>query len=282
MIIIADSGSSNTNWIILNAKHIESSFTTIGLSPYFVDSKIIHQELSKNFPKNIDPNEISKVHFYGSGCSSEKLNLVIEEGLNLIFPKSDIEINTDLIAAARALFFNDKGIAVICGTGSNTCYYDGKNIKKNITSLGYIFGDEGSGSYLGKLFISDFLNDELPQEIRNMFVLEYNFSKDDILFNVYKKSNPNKFLASFTNFILKNSDNKYFDQLISKNFNDLFDKYICRYENYKNLNIRFVGSVAFHFNKQLKNVAKKFNTKANLIIQKPIERLAQYHIDKLS
>lgn len=279
MILVADSGSSNTNWVVLNTYKIVNSFTTKGLSPYFVDKEFINQELSNNFPRNLNSEEIKKVYFYGSGCSSENLNTIVENGLKAFFQKAEIEINTDLLAAARSLFFNEEGIAVICGTGSNTCYYDGSNIIKNIKSLGFIFGDEGGGDYLGKLFITDFLNNELPSDIKNKFIKEYNLNASEILNRVYKKPNPNSFLASFANYIAKNSGNEYFNQLILRNFNDLFEKHICKYDGFKNHNIRFTGSVAFHFEKHLKIIAKKHKATVDLIIQNPIDRLAQFHLN---
>ena len=279
MILVAESGSTKTDWILINNKSILTNFKTNGFNPYFTNSNEITTELKLKAPENLPVNDIKNIYFYGAGCSSSKMNQIIFDGLKQFFNSSEIEVNHDLLAAARALFKNKEGIAVILGTGSNTCLYDGKNIVKNITSLGFILGDEGGGDYLGKLFITSFLNDELPKEIHNKFFNRFNLTKNQILHAVYKEPYPNKFLASFCEFILEISSNEFVSKLIQKSFTDLFIKHLCKYNDYKNYNIRFTGSIAHYYQDFLKKTASDFSLEIDLIEKNPINRLVEFHIE---
>lgn len=279
MILVADSGSTCTNWIVIENKTILLTFDTIGFNPYFTNSKEIKTELISKFPELINQNRIKEIFFYGAGCSSDKMNRIIYNGLYTFFQNSIIHVENDLLAAARALFQNESGIAVIIGTGANTCYYNGSEITKNISSLGFILGDEGGGDYLGKLFIQAYLNKELSSEIETKFNAEFNLSANDILHAVYKEPKPNRFLASFTKFIHTHSKNPVVTELITKSFNDLFTKHICKYKNYNNIKIRATGSIAFFFQDFFKNAAQKFNSKIDLIEKEPIQLLTKYHLN---
>lgn len=279
MILVADSGSTNTDWAIIEKDKITSTFTTKGFSPYFTKSDEIPTELKKKIPSYIQLEGINEVLFYGSGCSSTQMNNIIHEGLRQFFRFSSIKIESDLLAAARALFFKESGIVLILGTGSNTCIYDGSTIIENVPSLGYVLGDEGGGGYLGKLFITNLLYNNIPKEIHEDFRLKYNLTHSDILYKIYKEPNPNRFLASFCDFVLKHNQNSTIDKIIKKSFTDLFLNHITKYESYQNYKIRVTGSVGFYFREQLKEVAKDFNIHIDLIERNPIIRLAQYHIN---
>jgi N-acetylglucosamine kinase-like BadF-type ATPase len=278
MILVADSGSTNTDWVILDQGKTISSFKTKGFNPYFTSSKEVFTEIKVSTPKEVDVKNITNIYFYGSGCSSEEMNSIIKDGLKQYFTKSIIEINHDLLGAARALFYSEEGIAVILGTGANTCLYDGKEITKNVPSLGFILGDEGGGDYMGKLFITDFLYGNLPEEISSSFSEKYKLTRSEILQKVYKEPYPNRFLASFTEFILVNSNDSYVNKIIKKTFRDLFKIHICKYKNYQKHKIRVTGSIGYHFKKQLIEAASEFNAKIDLIEKNPISRLAQFHI----
>jgi N-acetylglucosamine kinase-like BadF-type ATPase len=278
MILVADSGSTNTDWVILNQHKIILNFKTKGFNPYFTSSEEIVEEIKSHTPTEIDIKNITHIYYYGSGCSSENLKNIIRDGLKSFFLNSAIEINHDLLGAARALFLNEPGIAIILGTGANTCVYNGKEIAENIPSLGFILGDEGGGDYIGKHFITDFLYGNLPEEISASFSEKYKLSKSDILHKVYKEPYPNRFLASFTEFILLNIDNAFINEMIKKTFRDLFKIHICKYSNYQKEKIRVTGSVAYYFKKQLIEVASEFNLEIDLIVKNPISRLAQFHL----
>lgn len=281
MILVADSGSTNTDWLILENNQIKSSFTTKGFNPYFTSSKKMQIDLEAELPKNFENGKVEQVYFYGSGCSMESMQELIYKGLKIVFTESKIDVNHDLLGAARALFKNEAGIVLILGTGANTCFYDGNSIIKNIPSLGFILGDEGGGDYLGKLFLTDLLYHNLPESISKRFFEKYELTESLIMQKVYKEEHPNRFLASICEFIYDNSSEEYINNLIQKSFTDLFERHIIKYENFTNYKIRAVGSVAYYFKDFLNEVARRYNTNIDLIIKKPIQELANYHLDSI-
>lgn len=278
MILVADSGSTCTKWVILEENKMVADFSTKGFNPYFTKSKEIHDELLDKFPKAFNHKRIEKIFFYGAGCSTDKLKRIISNELHIFFQNSFIYIETDLLAAARSLFHKEAGIAIILGTGSNTCFYNGSEITQNIRSLGFILGDEGGGDYLGKLFIQALLNKELPINIEKLFFKEFNLDTDKILHAVYKEEYPNRFLASFTKFIKANSSTPEIQTIIDKSFIDLFEKHICKYINYKNEIIRATGSIAHYFEKDLKKIAANYELDIDLITKDPINLLTEFHL----
>ncbi len=278
MFIVADSGSTKTIWALVeNGKTIQT-FKTKGLNPYFVNSGEIFKTLTLEFPPDKIQNKVHHVYFYGAGCSSDNMKQIIFNGLKKYFINSEIEINTDLLGAARALFKKEKGIAAIIGTGSNTGAYNGRAIVQSIKSLGYALGDEGSGAHLGKLLITDYLHDDLPQGLQEKFETEYALSKDDIIYSIYKKPFPSKFMASFATFLNDNKNHPHIKNLINKSLQQLFEKYICRYPNYKNLNLGFVGSVAYYIQPELEAMAKYYGIKITQVIKEPLKGLVEFHL----
>ncbi|MBE9468593.1 MAG: N-acetylglucosamine kinase, partial [Bacteroidetes bacterium] len=230
MILIADSGSTKTDWRVIDEKGNISKFQTIGLNPFFIDAKNINKIINNTFCVKLNIEKVKKIFFYGAGCVSISNCNTIKDSFVSFFKNADVFVFTDLFGAARALYGSENGIVVILGTGMNTACFDGEKITKNISSLGYILGDEGSGAYLGKIFIADFLNNELPDNIANKFSKEYELTKENILEAIYSKPFPNRFLASFTKFLFENKNNGYVIGLLSRNFNVFFDKTICKYE----------------------------------------------------
>ncbi len=281
MILIADSGSTNTDWVIINNNEQVYSFTTIGLNPYFTTCHEIKSELDLHFPKNINPENIRHTYFYGSGCSPQKNKQLIIDCLKTYFINSVIEVDTDLLAAARALFSNKNGIIVILGTGANTGFYDGKNITQNIPSLGYALGDEGGGDYLGKLFISELLYGNIPVDIEKKFREICMLDNQQILTHLYKEPKPNHFLASFCEFIHKYQNNKFINNLILKSFTDLFEKHITKYQHQNIYTISVIGSIGYYFKEQLHHVAQKYNYKIDRIEKTPIQDLIEFHIQNI-
>ena len=203
--------------------------------------------------------------------------MIVETAFEKVFPNARINVSHDLLAAAHALCGDTEGIAAILGTGSNSCYYDGKNIKDGIFSLGYFFGDEGSGAYLGKQLLTAFLHKELPAEIEKRFKEEYPKSLESILDAVYTKLAPSRFLASFSRFINNNLDHPYIKNLVEEAFR-LFYKYqVCCYSRHKEVPVHFVGSVAYHYKDILTQVGLEFGIKTGKFIKAPIDGLVEYH-----
>lgn len=276
MILIADSGSSKTDWILIaNDKKI-SHFNTIGLNPYFTDALNVSHAIQPLI-SNEKASQIKKVYFYGAGCSNSDKCEIIKSGIQLIIKNADVSIYSDLLGAARALFKSEKGIAVILGTGSNAGYYNGKEISKSFGSFGYILGDEGSGANLGLSLIKSYLNNNLPKNISEKFKNQYKISNAEILENVYKKPNPNKYFASYSVFIKENINDDYIFSLVYNLFLKFFLNQISKYEKNEIEKIRFTGSVSYHFQDILLKVASHLNFKVDLINQKPIIELANYH-----
>lgn len=276
MILIADSGSTKTDWVLL--ENTNSSFIfTKGINAYYMTSEHIGEMLQAELLPQVSANKVNAVFFYGSGCSTEAKCAKIGSILKSLFPNAQVEVNHDMFAAARALCDNKPGIACILGTGSNSCVYDGHSITRQMVSLGYFFGDEGSGTHLGKLLITDYLKDEMPDDIAEKLTDQHNLSLEYILDCIYNSNAPNKFLASFAPFIQENYRHPYIKQLVTNSFDDFFKVGIMRFTGYQQMEVNFAGSIAFHFKDILLEVGKKHNLKINRIQKSVIEGLRDYH-----
>jgi N-acetylglucosamine kinase-like BadF-type ATPase len=281
VILIADSGSTKTDWrLIDNTKQIHQ-FGSQGINPYFQDSEQISAILeSELIPalKAIVESKVSTVFFYGAGCRVEDKKLIVSTALTKHFPGAEMQIHSDLLGAARSLCGSKPGIAAILGTGANTCYYDGKDIIQNRTSSGYILGDEGSGAHIGKTFVQAYLNDELPGALSERFYDRFKLTKDDIIDTVYRKPMPNRFLASFSKFIYQNLKDQFIIDLVAGCFEDFFDKQICKYDKHKELKLGCTGSVAFYYSNILRAVAANKGVNIDTIVETPIAGLTLYHL----
>lgn len=277
MILIADSGATKSDWILMNDDGEQMRFQLVGLNPFYVDTIEIENILSKELTPYIENKKIHQIFFYGAGCSSVYKCMTVEEALNKLFTNAEIVVESDLLGAGRALFNDREGIACILGTGSNSCLFDGNKIVENITSLGYFFGDEGSGAHIGKIFLKDYLLGNLPPEIETAFKKNYNYSRDNILDAIYNLPFPNRYLASFSEFYADNLSNKYIFDLVSNSFREFFTNQIEHYSKYKKVPISFVGSVAFFFEALLRQIAAEFEVKIDQILRSPINALAEYH-----
>ncbi|MDO9257771.1 MAG: ATPase [Bacteroidales bacterium] len=277
MILIADGGSTKTDWRLIKEGREYKQVQTPGFNPYLVGSDEIEAILWKELQPYIDNNAVSTVYYYGAGCSTPVKNMIVENAFEKIFPNARIHISHDLLAASHALCGDKEGIAAILGTGSNSCFYDGKNITEGIFSLGYFFGDEGSGAYLGKQLLTAYLHKELPEDVEIRFKDEYSMSLESILDAVYTKPAPSRFLASFSRFINNNRDHPYIYTLLTDAFR-LFYKYqVCCYARHKEVPVHFVGSVAYHYKDILTEVGLEFGIKTGKFIKAPIDGLVEYH-----
>ncbi len=278
MILIADGGSTKTDWRLIKEGREYKQVQTPGFNPYLVGSDEIEAILWKELQPYIDNNAVSTVYYYGAGCSTPVKTMIVETAFEKIFPNARLHISHDLLAAAHALCGDNEGIAAILGTGSNSCYYDGKDIKDGIFSLGYFFGDEGSGAYLGKQLLTAYLHNELPQEIEKRFKEEYSISSEGILDAVYTKTAPSRFLASFSWFINNNLDHPYIYNLVTEAFRAFYKYQVCCYARHKEVPVHFVGSVAYHYKDVLTKVGLEFGIKTGKFIKAPIDGLVEYHM----
>ena len=277
--IIADSGSTKTDWVIIDSnQEIVEKINSMGFNPYFHSSEFIFDEVSDSFSKlNIELDKVVEVHYYGSGCSSEEKNAVVNNGLKPIFKNARIFINHDMIAAARATLGNSDGIACILGTGANSCVWVNSKITANIPSHGYIFGDEGSGSYLGIELLKLYLGDNMSQQLKVSFENEFKLSKNQILDKTYQEKSPNVFLASFAKFYISNLHHEGLRNIVYQGFKNFFEVRVVPYPNFSDYNLGFVGSIAFYYEEILTEVANEYGMSINTITRSPIVELTEYH-----
>jgi N-acetylglucosamine kinase-like BadF-type ATPase len=277
-ILLADSGSTKTDWILLKDNEIVKQVFTIGFNPYFQNKDQISNAIYAQLLPHIsaDMEKISKIYYYGAGCSNPENCNIVKQGISNIIKVNDINISHDLLAASRALCLDQPGIAGILGTGSNSCLYDGKNILENVPSVGYMWGDHGSGASIGKKFLAHFFNDELPLDIKERFEKE-GYHREEILNNVYKKSMPSKYLASMSLFIGKHLENDFIKKMIISCFEEFFTYQISKYTNATKYPISTVGSIGFIYKDLLKIAAENKGYKLGTIIKSPLEGLIKYH-----
>ncbi|MEN9700464.1 MAG: hypothetical protein RLZZ301_1662, partial [Bacteroidota bacterium] len=226
-------------------------------------------------------SEIKGVYFYGAGCSSPELNQIVERGLRQIFPQASILVEHDLLACAYATYDGKPGISCIIGTGSNSCYFDGKDLLEVLPALGYVLGDEGSGSYFGKQLLSSFLYHKLPAAIEADFIATYGLDKESIISKVYREPNANVFIASFMPFIAKHKEAPFFSEMVYKGMKHFMEVHVCCYPNYQTTGVHFVGSLSKIFEAQLQKAAQELNVHIASIIQKPVTGLVNYHLEYL-
>ena len=297
MILIADSGSTKTDWTLLlssseeNTNKVIATFKTQGITPIHQTTadirQILGQELMSQlstFPRAhlvsmgiLDTSLVqhASVCFYGSGCTPAHVPMM-KQVLNEVLSPKDVEVHSDLMAAARALCGHDAGIACILGTGANSCLYDGEQIVQNTPALGYILGDEGSGSVLGRLFLNVIFKNPKMANLRDKFLEETKQTQADIIKKVYNEPMANRYLASTSTFIIEHLDNPTLRQLVIDNFRQFFRSNIDPY-NRKDLPVHFVGSMAFHYRSQLEEAAKLEGYAIGQTLQSPMEGLIKYH-----
>ena len=275
MIIIAESGSTKTNWITAD----NTLYQTKGFNPLFDTTDSIYAELVKHEELQKVRNNFTQVFFYGASCSSDERNAIVEKALSKYFTNTEvIQVDHDLKAAAVATYDNRPGIACILGTGSNSCFYDGHEIYEEVPSLGYVLGDEGSGAYFGKKIIAAFLYHELPEATHKILVENYKLEKEEVLKHVYKQPNANVYLATFAKVMNETSDTEYMDKLAEEGFTDFFNHHVACYKNYQQYPVHFVGSIAFHFKHVLEIVAKKKGCELGKVDRNPVYSLLNWHL----
>jgi N-acetylglucosamine kinase-like BadF-type ATPase len=285
MILIADSGATSTDWCLLNTDlSMNQYIKTAGLNlNYLTENEIaaiISRELKPSLP-SFAPERITHVYFYGSGCSTKQKQEKIKSSLATLTPNATIIADHDMVGAAISLCGEDMGIACILGTGSNSCFYDGKNIKKTMLSLGYLLGDEGSGSYIGKKIVCTYLKNQMPDYVSLRFIEKYNKQREDIIIDMYAATQKTgAYFAQFSYFASENIEHVFIQNLIKNCFRDFFTEQIAIYEEAQTLPISFVGSVAFVFQRELKCVTEELGYSLGRIIQNPIESLVEYHRKK--
>ena len=274
--LIADSGATKAEWCLIN-KGKKTTILTQGISPYFLSTDQIQNLITKELLPKIRNVQVDEIYYYGTGCANPDNARSVKTAVKRVFAGATIQVTHDLMAAARALCRREKGIACILGTGSNSCYYNGKTIVKNSPGLGYVLGDEGSGAYLGKKVIQYYLYGTFDEELRGRFDLTYTTNSAEILENVYKKPLPNRYLAGFTKFLAENRGHYMIENIIEDGLNDFFFNHLCKYPEVWKLPVNFTGGVAFGFKDVLQHLCSSYEFELGTVMKNPMEGLVEYH-----
>lgn len=275
-ILIADSGATKAEWCLIKAGKKKTIFTP-GISPYFLSTDEIRDLVQNEVAGQLKNVTVEKLFFYGTGCANHENAKSVKKALKLVFPAAHISVDTDLMGAARAVCGTNKGIACILGTGSNSCYFNGKTIVKNSPGLGYVLGDEGSGAYLGKKVLQYYLYETFDEDLRALFDAKYVTNRVEILDNVYKKPLPNRYLASFTMFLAENRGHYMIENIIEDGLNDFFFQHLNKYNEVWKYPVNFVGSVAAGFKDVIQNLCASYEFELGTILKNPMQGLVTYH-----
>lgn len=289
MIIIADSGSTKTHWCMLAANGQSSDFLTDGINPFYQTQEAmcnsVKNQLLPQMGHLMWAGKITHIFFYGAGCTPEKSPLV-QKALATVFKDAEVQVESDMVGAARGLLQHKKGIACILGTGSNSCLYDGERIVKNVPSLGFILGDEGGGAVLGKRLVADLFKNQLGADLMDLFIQEYGVTQADLIDHVYRQPFPNRYLASLSKFCAAHLDDKRIYDLVYDHFTDFVVRNLEQYyqdendveiEDTHTLSVGFVGSIAYYYKSVLQQVMDDMGFAISKIMQDPIEGLKEYH-----
>ena len=282
MIAIAESGSTKTDWVILDNNQQEvTRFKTQGYNPYFHSSQVVAESLNNDRTVQDYVTRIEQVYFYGAGCSSAELNHQIEFGLEQVFDNAKVLVEHDLLACAYALYDSKPVVACILGPGSNSCYFNGEHISENVPAMGFIMGDEGGGAYFGKRVVADYFYKKLPAKMQEEFTEIFRMTWNDARVRIYNNENANVYLASFMPFIAKYKDTQYVQGLVKAGFGAFLDYHVLSFEEAKNADVAFVGSIANIFRPLLEEELEARGLTIGKVIKSPIDELVKYHCENI-
>lgn len=273
--LIADSGSTKTDWLLIKDSGETVGVKTKGINPFFRTSEDIYEELKSDLQPVV--GEPESIFFYGAGIINEERGEVIRKALLQLFPAAHVETHSDVLGASRALFGKQSGIACILGTGSNACLYGGEAVVTGIPPLGFILGDECSGAVLGRKLLGDYFKNVMPADIQTLFASDYAVTQAEVLRRVYRADRPNKYLAGFTPFLSKHIDEVYCRELVTASVDEFFKRNVLQIPDAGQFDLGFVGSVAWHFRAILEAVASGYGFSNPRILKGPIEKLQEYH-----
>jgi N-acetylglucosamine kinase-like BadF-type ATPase len=275
MILIADSGSTKTDWCVSDRGKSVQRIVTKGMNPYFQSEEEISREIQLALLPQLQTDTFEALYFYGAGCLPEKIP-VMKRAITKPLHVSTIEVHSDMLAAARGMCGKNPGIVCILGTGSNSCYYDGEKIAGNVSPLGFILGDEGSGAVLGKLLVSDLLKNQLPEGLKEKFLQQYELTPGAIIERVYRQPFPNRFLADLSPFLAQNIHEPAIKTLVVNAFRSFLNRNVKQYY-YRNNPVHFVGSIAFHYREMLEEAIREEGMQSGRIVQSPMDGLISFY-----
>ncbi|CAN5385440.1 ATPase [soil metagenome] len=281
MLLIADSGSTKTDWRLVTPDRQPRAIQTDGFNPYYQTTDQIVATLRSQLTPYLNDADIKDVFFYGTGCTGPTVNHIVADALRAVLPDlQTVDVNSDMLGAARGSAGHEPGIICILGTGSNACCYDGTQIIRGIQSLGFWLGDEGSGGYLGKTLVRDFFQERLPADLKAAFQNRYTLDRATLLENAYQKPYPNRYFASFTPFLADHLAHPYVVTLISDAFTLFLTTYVKRFPASGQWPVNFVGSIAYYFVEPLRMAVQKSGLQLGNILKAPVERLVEFHKDE--
>jgi len=276
MIVIGESSSTRTEWTLVDNGVVVEHAETVGLNPYFLSRREISHNVRLELPEAFFKRRWNHVYFYGAGCSNPEKNKIVESSLVAQF-KTPVTVMSDLLGAARGLLVHEPGLACILGTGSNSCLFDGQDIVRNVRSLGFILGDEGSGAALGRIFLGDVLKGLAPRELSEAFFSKFKVTPDVIMDAVYNNASANRNLREYSFFLSEHLDHEYVVSLIDREFSRFFERNLCQYADYDKLPVAFVGSVATTYSELLLDVAQRYGVRVQKIVRSSMPGLVTYH-----
>lgn len=276
MRLIIDSGSSKMEWILLDGETVRGRFNIEGFNPNYSDRQDLENKIT-SVEAQCCASQIREVHYYGTGCGSEKNCQLIKEVFQPHFSSAKIYVTHDLMAVCHAVLGHEKGIACILGTGSNSCVYDGEKIVEKAVSLGYLVGDEGSGCHIGREMVKAYFYGFMPEELRSVFLEQYHLNQQDFVQHLYHCGQPSKYLASFAKFAGEHQNEPFIHELVQHCFDDFIKAFVCRFQECKQMKVSFVGSVAFHFQEILRECLLQRGFAMGSVMQAPAEGLVKYY-----
>lgn len=279
MILVVDSGSTKTDWIAVDISGDTLFATqTLGLNPQVLSSAILKERIINNFDLYQNREKVTHLYFYGAGCGVDSPQRRIKKVFDEIFVHAEIIIKEDTYAAVYATVQpEEEAIVCILGTGSNCTYYDGSNIEQRVTSLGYILMDEASGNFFGKQLIRSYYFNTMPKQLALEFEKEYDLSPDAVKENIYRRENPNTYLATFSRFLIKHKDIPLFQDIIAKGLKRFINHQILQFDNAKEVPIHFIGSISHFLKDEIETALKRKGLTMGRIVQRPIDELVKYH-----
>ncbi|MES2268245.1 MAG: N-acetylglucosamine kinase [Bacteroidota bacterium] len=277
MILVADSGSSKTDWLLSAPGQENKAFKSAGLNPYFLTEKEIARIIQEQVPDMVAmAADITEIYFFGAGCSSPDRHEIVSNAISSLIPNAYVSVDSDLLASAYATCGHEKGFCCVLGTGSNISFFDGEDIHDGQHGLGYALGDEGSGTWFGKALVTDYLYGNMPDDINAKFKAAYNLKKEDVIINVYQKPRGNSYLASFSKFLTEIRSTEYGQQLLKKGLLEFVETNVKSYPQYNKFKCHFVGSIAYVFADELKAVCEENDVHVGKIIRQPIVDLMEF------
>ena len=280
MTIIVDSGSTKTDWIFLTKNGREIHKNSMGFNPVFHSSESITRATQKLIDDDICSDDKGSIYYYGSGCWDEQRKQIVRDGLQAVFKHYKINVCHDLLGAARATCGQTEGIACILGTGSNSCLFDGQEVVDNVTSIGYMLGDEGSASHLGKKLIRHYFYREIPKDLITDLEAFIGGGKKEVLEKTYGNEHPNVYLASLARFLSQHLEHPFIQRILYRSLSEFIDRHVRKYDGHMRLPIHFVGSIACVFQEMLQIILAERNMIPGRFIKKPIDELKKYHLNK--